>query len=72
MINIFKGAYHMHDSLLVQIGNEFDAVEVCKSEFKNYVSSFQKENKLPELGFDIAFEVKFDALNHIKIPGSSS
>ena len=65
-------AYPKHDSLLVQIGNEFDAVEVCKNEFKNYVSSFQKENKLPELGFDIAFKVKFDALNHIKIPGSSS
>ena len=60
-------AYPKHDSLLVQIGNEFDAVEVCKNEFKNYVSSFQKENKLPELGFDIAFKVKFDALNHIKI-----
>ena len=65
-------AYPIHDSLLVKIGNEFEAVEVCKNEFKNYVSSFQKENKLPELGLDIAFKVKFDALNHIKIPGSSS
>jgi hypothetical protein len=65
-------AYPVHDCVVVRVGDEFEAVETYKKVFKNYVSSFQKRNKLPELYLDIASTIKFDPSNKVIIQGASS
>ena len=65
-------AYPVHDCVVVRVGDEFEAVETYKKVFKNYVSSFQKRNKLPELYLDIALTIKFDPSNKVIIQGASS
>ena len=65
-------AYPERGGLIVGLGDEFDAVEIFKKVFKNYVYSFQKLNKLPELDLDIALTVKFDPSNKVRIEGSTS
>ena len=65
-------AYPERGGLIVRLGDEFNAVETLKKAFKDYVYSFQKLNKLPELDLDIALTVKFDPSNKIRVEGSSS
>ena len=65
-------AYPAHDCLIVRMGDEFDAVETFKKVFKDYVSLFQKLNKLPELYLDIALTIKFDPSEQVRIQGASS
>jgi hypothetical protein len=65
-------AYPVHDCLIVRVGNEFDAVETFKKVFRDYVSSFQKRNKLPELYLDIALTIKFGSSDKVRIQGASS
>ena len=55
-----------------ETGDEFNAVETLKKVFKDYVYSFQKLNKLPELDLDIALTVKFDPTNKVVVEGSTS
>ena len=52
-------------------GTEPD-MELLKKVFKDYVYSFQKLNKLPELYLDIALTVQFDLVNKVRVEGSSS
>ena len=65
-------SYPINDGFIVKLGDEFRTVDTIKSVFKNYVSSFQKRNNLPQLDFDIALTVKFDPTNKFIIQGSSS
>ena len=65
-------SYPINDGFIVKLGDEFKTVDTIKSVFKNYVSSFQKRNNLPQLDFDIALTVNFDPSNKFVIQGSSS
>jgi hypothetical protein len=65
-------AYPVHDCVIVRMGDEFDAVETFKKVFKDYVSLFQKLNKLPELYLDIALTVKYGPSEQVRIQGASS
>ena len=65
-------AYPVHDTVIVRLGNEFDAVETLKRTFRDYVSSFQKRNQLPEFDLDLALTVHLSPLERIRIQGSSS
>ena len=65
-------AYPVHDTVIVRLGNEFDAVETLKRTFRDYVSSFQKSNQLPEFHLDLALTVHLSPLERIRIQGSSS
>ena len=65
-------AYPDRGGLIVKLGDEFNAVEILKKVFKDYVYSFQKVNKLPELDLDIALTVKFDPANKVIVEGSTS
>ena len=65
-------SYPIHNGFIVKLGDEFKTVDTTKSVFKNYVSSFQKRNNLPEIDFDIALTVNFDPANKFTIQGSSS
>jgi hypothetical protein len=65
-------AYPVHDCVIVRMGDEFDAVEMFKRIFKDYVSLFQKLNKLPELYLDIALTIKYDPSEQVRIQGASS
>ena len=65
-------AYPDRGGLIVKLGDEFNAVETLKKVFKDYVYSFQKVNKLPELDLDIALTVKFDPDNKVIVEGSTS
>ncbi len=65
-------SYPINDGFIVKMGDEFKTVDTIKSVFKNYVSSFQKRNNLPQLDFDIALTVKFNPSNKFTIQGSSS
>ena len=65
-------AYPEYGGLIVRLGDEFNAVETLKKVFKDYVYSFQKLNKLPELHLDIALTVQFDLVNKVRVEGSSS
>ena len=65
-------AYPLHDCVIVRMGDEFEAVETLKKVFKDYVSLFQKLNKLPELYLDIALTIKFDPSEQVRIQGASS
>ena len=64
-------AYPVHDTVIVRLGNEFDAVETLKRTFRDYVSSFQKRNQLPEFDLDLALTVHLSPLDRIRIQGSS-
>lgn len=59
-------AYPIHDTLIVRLGDEFDAVETFKRVFKDYVSRFHGHST--EL--DIALSVQFDPSNKVGIQGS--
>ncbi len=59
-------AYPFHDCVIVQVGNEFDAMETFKRVFRNYVSSFAN----PNVDLDLALTVKFDPSNIVGIQGS--
>ena len=65
-------AYPERGGLIVRLGDEFNAVETLKKAYKDYVYSFQKLNKLPELDLDIALTVKFDPANKVVVEGSTS
>ena len=65
-------AYPLHDCVIVRMGDEFEAVETLKKVFKDYVSLFQKCNKLPELYLDLALTIKFDPSEQVRIQGASS
>ena len=65
-------AYPERGGLIVRLGDEFNAVETLKKAYKDYVYSFQKLNKLPELDLDIALTVKFDPTNKVVVEGSTS
>ena len=65
-------AYPELGGLIVRLGDEFNAVETLKKAYKDYVYSFQKLNKLPELDLDIALTVKFDPANKVVVEGSTS
>ena len=65
-------AYPVHGCVIVRMGDEFDAVEMFKRIFKDYVSLFQKLNKLPELYLDIALTIKYDPSEQVRIQGASS
>ena len=59
-------AYPVHDTVIVRLGDEFDAMETFKKEVKNYISSFEKHNQ----DLEIALTVEFDPSNKIGIQGS--
>ena len=65
-------AYPERGGLIVRLGDEFNAVETLKKAYRDYVYSFQKLNKLPELDLDIALTVKFDPVNKVVVEGSTS
>ena len=65
-------AYPERGGLIVRLGDEFNAVEILKKAYRDYVYSFQKLNKLPELDLDIALTVKFDPANKVVVEGSTS
>ena len=65
-------AYPLHDRVIVRLGDEFETVETIKTVFKDYVSSYQEHNSLPELDLDVAVKVEFDPSNKIRVQGTLS
>ena len=62
-------AYGVHDCLIVKLGDEVLAADTFRSEFKSYVSSFQKQNKKPKLNLDVALSLEFNASKKVRIRG---
>ena len=63
-------AYPVNDCVIVRFGDEFNTVETIKTVFKDYLSSYQKPNKLPKLDLDVALKVEFDPSNTVRVQGT--
>ena len=62
-------AYGVHDCLIVKLGDEQLAADTFRSEFKSYVSSFQKRYNKPELDLDVALTLEFNNSNKVLLGG---
>ncbi len=62
-------AYGVHDCLIVKLGDEDVAADTLRSEFKSYVSSFQKRYNKPELNLDVALTLEFNNSNKVLLGG---
>jgi len=65
-------AYGVHDCLIVKLGDEVLAADIFRSEFKSYVSLFQKRHNKPELNLDVALTLEFNASNKVRIRGGKN
>ena len=63
-------AYGVHDCLIVKLGDEVLAADTFRSEFKSYVSSFQKRYNNPRLNLEVALSLEFTASNKVRLRGS--